>query len=510
MIYKSTAGALKRSVFLCVVVLLAGCPANRQPEAHSHNGRETAHTASGQYPQEALDYITEALRHPTEGYPALAYTWTVVAQLDKLPDSKHGAAIRAEIADDVEEFKGKPTSELVAAWLNCAPELATQFIKDHAANGDWSYVDALWFHPEEARSLLADKATRIIPDTGVSIELAQRWLAMQQYWCYVDKRDGDLLSIISNLENDPRESLRASGWLLRLKPDEPGYIDYLKLGLKKAGPGKYAPLMGATEGIKISRCGKLAEILVPIAKSVILTDTKISKGMEKLKELKEANAQQLYTSYALTYLPGEQARKLRRILLKAKDPRVVWYSRLGELLHGEPKYWDEAIDKEGFGGTDWWLALETLDSPEPALLPTLKKMAASEDVSVRLRALSKLNTFRQYAEDPVVRDLILGLTQAKESEVQTAAWYCAGKVGVGDPEKVFADKKAVPEVRLAAAYAWLMEAQDGPPELRGVTLESISKTETTGDLTKGEEPSSPLNLEGDGRPVMPETKEGGK
>lgn len=473
---KPTAGAVIRSVLLCALLLLAGCPGpDGEGDSSNAQGRKSgAKTASGEYPQEALDYLAEALAHPTEGYPALAYSWTVVAQLDKLPEAKGGAKVRTLIAENVKAAGDKPTTELVAAWLNCAPDLALKFIKDHAANGDWAYVDALWFHPELARQMLADKATRIIPDSGVSIELAQRWLSMQQYWAYADKRDGDLLAIISNIENDPRESLRAAGWLLRLQPERKAWIDYLEKGLKKAGPGKYAPLMGATEGIKISRCGKIADFLVPIAKSVILTDTKITKQMEKLKELKEANSQQLYTSYALTYLPGEQASKLRVILLKARDPQIVWQSRLGELLHGAPQYWDTAIDKEGFGGKEWWVALEPLDTPEPALLPTYTKMAASDDPSVRLRALTQLNKFRQYNDDQRVRELIMKLTGDKLPEVRAAAWYCAGKVGVGDPQQAFANKAETPEVRLAAAYAWLMEAQDGPPELRGVTLESIS------------------------------------
>jgi hypothetical protein len=527
-----TDGARLRNALLltCALLLLTACPGDRTAGGagkvgQTTNSAKTTATETGEYPQDALDYLAAALQDPArEGKTTpLAITWSVIAQLDKLAEAPGGAAVRAEVGSDVEQFEGRPPVELVAAWLNCAPEPAREFIVERARQGDWSYIDALWFQPELARELLADKATRLVPDSGVSATLAQRWLSLQAFWGRVTERDGDLLGVISNLPNVPRDSLRATGWLLRLQPERKEYIEYLTLGLVKAVPGKYAPLEGAAEGIKLSRHEAFAELLVPIAATVVLSDTKFVGKLAKLKDMQEANAQQLYMAYAVTYLPGEQAKLMRTKLLKAKDARIAWQARLGELLHGNPAPWDAAITKDGFKTNDWWVALQALDSPEPALLPTYRRMAESGDASVKLRALAQLGRFRQYAGNAEVAEIITMLTKDEVPEVRATAWYAAGKVGIGEPRAAFEDSKQTPEVRMAAAFALLMGAQAGPPDLRGWEFVSISGDNSKGGdgpspsaaaegSKDGDAPSPPLTESKDSgqRPPLPKTKEGGQ
>jgi hypothetical protein len=426
----------------------------------------------GEYPQAALDYVAAALEKPTEGYPALAYTWIVISQLDKLETAPGGGAIRAKMAEYRQKAADRPPHELVSAWLCCNEAAAVEFIKSEGAQGNWRYVASLWYKPDLARELFADPASRIVPNARITSELAGRWLDMQNYWADVKPEDEDLLVVISERADDPGNTLRAAGWILRQEPDYQRFIDYLELGMKEAGPGKVVLLMGATEGIKISRNPKLTDILVDVVKTVQIRGETPPFGQ---KESDEANTQQLLVAYALCFLPGEQARLMRSKLLNARDPRIQWQSRLGELLHGNPGPWDEAIAEEkDLSNAHILVALDRVDSPEPALLPTYKRFAESENSSVRIRALDKLARFRPYTDNEEVTGLVEKLMRDEAPEVRSAAWYAAGKLGIGDPLEVLGDKEESPEVRLAAAYAALMHAQGGPPDMRDASYWSIT------------------------------------
>jgi hypothetical protein len=157
---------------------------------------------------------------------------------------------------------------------------------------------------------------------------------------------------------------------------------------------------------------------------------------------------------------------MRKKLLNAQDGTVRWQARLGELLHGNPKPWDEAFQKEGSKSADFWIALEAVDRPAPALIPTYKLMSQSDDPTTRLRAVNALARYMLEARSSEADGIVLALLDYEVPEVRSAAWYAAGKLGIGDPDKVIASKSEPPEVRLAAAYCALMQAQGGPPETR--------------------------------------------
>jgi hypothetical protein len=455
---------LKALLLLCMFsagAMATGCPGGKTDSGANSAGKPgvkpAQRIAAGEYPQAALQYVLDALKQPTEGYPALAYTWTVVAQLDQLGENKLAPQISAEIAKQVQGFSGQPPIDLVAAWLAVQPEAATEFIRTQAKASDWSFISAYWFHPELARPLLADPATRILAPRAIAdkrSEVPKRWLELQSGWGVVTPADEQLLIAISERQGDPGNTLRAAGWLLRLDPDSKRFVDYLNLGIGRIAPGEIGVTMGATEGAKISRHEQLAEAFVPLAAKTPLKKDKEAKTPAELH----------FVAYALTYLPGEQASLMRRKMLDAQDPLIQWQARLGELLHGDPQPWDDAIKAEGLAGKEWWLALERIEEPSVLLVPTLQQMAESEDASLRLRAAAFLGKFGWNSRLKEALDLVDKLAADDVAEVRTAAWYSAGRIGAGDPLPVVNDSAETPEVRLAAAYAALMQGQGGTPE----------------------------------------------
>ncbi|GEM_PF-3317277 len=442
-----------------LMLLLAACPAGReadtnepaaQPSAAVDEGAaseqaESADAEPAPYSAAVLDYVEQCLSHPTEpGYPPLEPVWLTIAQLERLADTPAAAGLRAAVSRMVEQAGELPPPQLVAAWLGCEPQAAGAFIADSLAAGDVRYIDSLSFSPAAGRKLLGEMELAELEADPVRriVRLMLRW-----------PRDagGDVV-LLRQLAEQPNATarLQAIGLLAALGEADERQLDQLGAAVRAADE----TLPAAAEGIRLSGDAELAGALVNLAAGARLGDE--DPEQPKQREV-------LYASYALTGLPGEQARLLRAKLLGSADPTVRWEARLGELLQGEPSWWDEAVRAGGADDPEIWMALDPPDVSHPLLLPTLRAAASLDDPHWRSLVAAQLNRYGALASDREVRELVDLLLGDADAAVRGAAWSAAGTLGLWDlaeeAEMAAVDEAEDPAVRIGAALCALRAAE---------------------------------------------------
>lgn len=440
-----------------LMLLLAACPATReadteQPESQPPGAVADADAAAADaieaapYSEAVLDYVEQCLSHPTEpGYPPLEPAWLTLAQLDRLADTPAAGSLCAAVSRMVGQAGDQPPPQLVAAWLSCEPQAAEAFIAEALAAGNPRYIDSLSFSPEIGRAVLGELAL-----AELEADLARRVVRLIMRWPRDAPSDGPLLAQLAEQPNATAR-LQAIGLLAALG-------EASERQLKELGDAARAAdetLPAAAEGIRLSGDAALAGSLVNLAARARL-------GPEDPEQPKRREA--LYASYALTGLPGEQARLLRSKLLGSADPTVRWQARLGELLQGEPSYWDEAVRASGAAEQEIWMALDPLDISHPLLLPTLRQAASLDEPHWRGLVAAQLNRYGALASERGVRELIDELLSDADAGVRGAAWFAAGTLGLWDQteraEAAALDEAEEPAVRIGAAFCALRAAEE--------------------------------------------------
>jgi hypothetical protein len=445
-----------RWLLLTLTLLLLGCPTADAPGGTDKEGTTdqgaspvSSKDASveARYPEAALDYIVQCLSHPTEpGYPPLSSTWLVIARMDAMATAPEAASVRTVVMEQVANAGGQVLPGLAAAWLAVSPGDATAYAFGLLATGEYSILDALWHQPEVGQKLLAgiDLATLESRDGITVIKLLTHWKRISG-----DPIDNELLeSLAYNPDDNIR--LQAIGLLIAQNDAWPGCWAQLKIAVRI----EPQMLAGASEGIKLSSDGSLADALVPLA---------VQAEMGELNPEASKQREPMYASYALAYLPGEQAQLMRRKLLGAVDPAVRWQARLGELLHGDPAYWQAAVDQDGIDDFDMWVTLEPEDAWHVDLLPTYAEVAQSEQPRQRSLAALHLNRYRSLTSNETVLEIITALVADGNEETRAIAWYTAGELGLSALREQAlgivenADKPGAE--RIAAAYCALKLAE---------------------------------------------------
>lgn len=437
-----------------LMLLLAACPATREADTEQPESQPPAAVADADaaaadaseaapYSTAVLEYVEQCLGHPTEpGYPPLEPVWLVIAQLNRLAETPAAGSLCAAVSRMVQQAGDAPPPQLVAAWLACEPEPAQAFIAGSLAGGDPRYIDSLSFSPESGREVLG--AMKL---SELEADLAQRIVRLIIRWPRQAGGDGPLLGQLADHANATAR-LQAIGLLAAL--DEASERQLKELGDAVRAADETLP--AAAEGIRLSGDGDLAGALVTLAAKANLGDEDPEAARQR---------EVLYASYALTGLPGEQARLLRRKLLGAVDPTVRWQARLGELLHGEPSYWDEAVVARGVDDPEMWMALDPPEAWHALLLPTLARAVAQP--GTRIAAAAQLNRYGALASDRGVIELVDELLSDAEAGVHGAAWLAAGTLGLWDQaegaEAAALDEAVDPAVRIAAAFCALRAAE---------------------------------------------------
>ena len=437
-------------LLLCALLLLNGCPktsadGSSSPGTTARQSQSQTQPAAVSYPAAARDYLLASLRQPTEdGYPPLGPVWQVIARLKHGGDDPEMAELIRQVTGTVEAAGGEPVPELVTAWLAIDPEQATDFIAAKLMDGEEGYLDALAYRPETALALFAEQDPLALSESG-RLYLMRMLVA----WSPLSAEYTPLLSQLAKAP-EPSVRLQAIGMLVALDAaDEEQWQE-----LWHAGHDEGGDLEAAVEGIRLSGDGGFAEALVPHAVKVQLGEA---------AELKRSN-EALYAAYALTFLPGEQARLMRGKLLHATDPMIRWAARLGELLHGEPRAWQEAIAAEGVSSQAMLVALQPRQVMHPDLLPTYGQLVEQADPNLRALAAGQLNRYAPYTSNPAVVEIAQGLTTDPQPSVRAAAWNtCAELELPGQADSalaVLADESEPGEVRLAAAAYLMLQADN--------------------------------------------------
>jgi hypothetical protein len=257
--------------------------------------------------------------------------------------------------------------------------------------------------------------------------------------------------------SEPRTQLRAIGYLCALGQASPKQVALLKEALRS---DRINSLSAAAEACRICRDPALAAVLVNPAALIPLGDAPLAGGAQP-------ESTGLYASYALAYLPGDQAKLLRTKLLDAADKRIRWQGRLGELLHGDIKPWYDAVLAADPGDPDMWLTIQPESVADPALLLTYKKTADAADPEVRLRTAQHLNRYGAAASDRLVGEILAKLIADEVPEVAAQAWHSAAVIrlpGRGNAAQLAVDDAAQPAtVRLAAAFYVMRQAEPADP-----------------------------------------------
>lgn len=445
-----------RWLLLILSLVLLGCPTADAPSGTATEGSSTQGVspvsskdarAAKHYPKAAIDYVVQSLRHPTEpGYPPLSSTWLVIARMDCIATAPEAVNVRTVVMEQVANAGGQVLPELTAAWLAVSPEEAAEHISGLLAAGEYSVLNALWHQPELGQDLLAglDFATLEGRDGITAIKLLTHWERMTGKPINIEL----LKELAGSADSDIR--LQAIGLLIAQGISGPVQREELR----NAARNQPVLLAAASEGIKLSRDGSLADALVPLAAKTQMGE--LDPEVQKQRE-------PMYAAYALAYLPGEQAQLMRRKLLGAVDPAVRWQARLGELLHGDPAYWQAAVDKGGIDDFDMWVALEPEDAWHVDLLPTYAEAAQSEDPRQRSLAALHLNRYRSLTSNETVLEIITALVADDNEETRAIAWYTAGELGLSALREQAlgivesADKPGAE--RIAAAYCALKLAE---------------------------------------------------
>jgi hypothetical protein len=447
---------------LLTAALVSACPgpaAESEPPPKSYGGgphtvgvEEQAANAlpprrSVNYPPMVVDYVAASLRNPaTDEHAALAQTWDAIAHL------ADGSAFTAQLTEQLGRLADAPPVELVGAWLAADPEAAGEWIAARVKEEKYLYLQSLEAQPTLGRYVLRRLALDLPNKASADgiMDLLRDW----------EPLDGNFAELLDNMDDfpEPRTRLRAIGYLLALGKASDGQLAELKEALHSH---KINELSAAAEACRISGDERLASALVNHA---ALTPAAADEG----KGESQPGSTNKYAAYALTFLPGEQAALLRRKLLEAKDEQVQWQARLGELLHGDPKPWYDALLKTKTDNPALWLALQPVGVADPALLLTYQAAAASKNAETRLKAAQQLNRYGAHASDKLVRQVLIKLMADDVEQVAAEAWRSAALLrldGFGNTaQQLLDDPKQLPSLRLGAAFYQLKLAEPRPAQ----------------------------------------------
>lgn len=426
-----------------------------------------------QWPKEAIAYLQRSLEQPgVNGNSALGPVCQVIAQFPQALDDPAFSAVREAVLHWRGQMGESVASEIVSAWLCIEPSPASDHIVQRIAKGDEAVMQALRHHATQGRAILGR-----VDQTKLTPQQANRVMELLRFWGGAEPGDKQLLENLA--QRDPVVAWRAFGYLLKLEPENQTYFEKLDASIRTAAPDQ---LPAAMEGAKISGCPKLADALVQyvahaklgpewIEPSTSANGDLPGKGKAATAKQDITNAPQhddrkvLLATYALAYLPGEQAQYARRKLLEAEDPLVCWQARLGELLHGDKQPWQDAVRGQGVEQSSMWVALEPPEAWDAALIPMYAKAGQSKDALTRGKTALHLNRYVSCQSDKTIAAVLSRLAADDAPEVREAAWYTLGKLRLdptgADPLTVVNDAQAPAGVRLAAAYTALRLA--GPP-----------------------------------------------
>jgi len=398
-------------------------------------------------PAEALDCIAQCLEAPaTAEHAPLARTWLAIARLRVPPAHPQLAPLKEHVLKQAAQAGDKPPPELAAAWLYFAPRPAERFILARVQADGGQYLESLRFLPETGRRVLKrlDIAALAKPE-------AYRVVSLLQSWGDISAGDEPLLRALSK-RGEPEIALWATGQLARLHPQDEALSDKLFSAVRDAVPEGFS---AAAEGARVSGLPKLADAFVPTCAKAQLGEPPKGQTPAPDRELE-------FSAYALAYLPGDQAALMRRKLLSAPWAAVRWQAMLGELLHGDPQPWNDAVAKAGIDDKDLWVTVQPPEAMDRALLPMYLAAAKSKRLFTRGLAATELNRYAQMKSDPMLVEALVLLIHDAEAEVRATAWYTLGGLGLKisgiDPLDVVRNKAEQPAVRLAAAYAALAAA----------------------------------------------------
>lgn len=441
---------------LSLLCVLAGCPGGQQQPAPAEPPRTQSPLApdgaaslpplpepvSVAYPPMVADYLLATLRTPlTEQHAGLAQAWDVVAGLAGAHE------FGAEINRQLQDAGNDAPLGLIAAWLATDRQASSAWLQQRLAQGHSQQLAALQHEPELGRRVLyqhdwitADRET---------CEIA---MSLLRSWEPALPGDSAMLQQLAQQEN-PRTSLRAIGYLIALDAASEQQRGRLKEALRS---DRISVLAAAVEACRICRDESLAATLVSAA-------AKVPLASDARPGMSQPDSTSLYSAYALTYLPGEQAGLLRRKLLEATDVRVRWQARLGELLHGDPQPWYDALLAGPESEADMWLTLQPESVVHPALLLSYKQFAGNADPEQRLLAARHLNRYAGYPSERLLRETLELLVADELPEVAVDAWHSAARCRAAGLEnraqQLLDDTAQPPMLRLGAAYYLLRMAE---------------------------------------------------
>jgi hypothetical protein len=396
------------------------------------------------YPPMVVDYVNATIREPaTVQHADLGQAWDAVANLS------NASPFAGTIGQQVKTTAAGPVPPLIAAWVSADPEEAAAWLIVQLGQGRYPYLAALATQPAAGRVILHQ-----VKLDNPSRQLGNGVCDLLRSWEPLRAEDIPLVKPLAE-STEPATRLRAIGYLLALGAASEAQVEELKQALGSAKNSEIAP---AAEACRICQDERLASALVTPA------------ALIKLGAEEPADAQHdsiaLYTAYALTYLPGGQAKLLRQKLLGAADTQVRWQARLGELLHGDMQPWYDAVLKASDDDRSLWLALQPEGVAHPDLLPTYRKAAASPHDEVRLRVAEQLNRYRGYTSDKAVGEIVGKLIKDKVPAVAAQSWHSAALLhlaGFGaEAQHALDDSKTDPKVRLAAGFYQLKLAEPAP------------------------------------------------
>jgi hypothetical protein len=473
-----------RIIAIGLLCFLASCPAPSRPAGapapaglpaagpNSAGGGGTAGVQAFSWPQEALAYLQQSLEHPTaEGNSPLGPVCQVVAQFPQAGTDPAFAAVRQAVLRWRGQMGESVASEIVAAWLAIEPGPASDQIVKRIAKGEDAVFQGLSSDAAAGRAVLER-----VDQAKLTPIQASRVLDLLRIWGGAQAKDKKLLEVLAKRE--PVIGWRALGYLVKLFPEDETYFKKLDAAIRNAKP---AELSAAVEAAKISGDAKVADALVLLVAHATLGPERVdrSAGAAGKPDAKKAAApgkpqpsspqhdavKVALGAYAFAYLPGDQAQYARRKLLEAADPLLRWQARLGELLHGDAKPWNDAVQAQGVEQSAMWVVLEPPEAWEAALIPTYAKAAQSKDGMTRGKSALQLNRYASCESDRSVLATLSRLASDTDPDVRETAWYTLGKLRLdptaADPLTVVNDAQAPAGVRLAAAYTALRLA--GPP-----------------------------------------------
>ena len=443
-------------LLLFAAIYLSACPSAKQSKTVSA-GRDAgplakhgAGLAAGSpvNPALALDFIRNALAQPVDDEQApLGPVWNTLARLADTPQAAVLSPLQAEISSQAQEAGATTPAPLAGAWLAVDSDAALAFLRAKFAEQQYTYIQSLGSAPRLLRQELDRLDLSMLPfDCAIlSLELLRS--------AGIEPGDAGLLKELAH-HGEAQIRLRAIGYLKAMDQCTSTQEHELLDALDSTEQAVYA---AALEGVKCSQAEEYANALVPLVANAVM-------GSEDADAPKDQRV--LFASYALAYLPGDQAALMRSNLLGARDPQVRWQARFGELLHGEPSYWNDAVDVMGISDKDLWVSLQPPEALAPGLLGTYRQAAGAEDSTVRLTAAQHLARYTGDNGSVTAIELLAQLAVDDHPQVVAAALNSAAQLQARElaplAQSALANERMPWETRLAAAGLMLAVAQPAP------------------------------------------------